>query len=386
MVAHALLGEGFQAGGDELEAMRELGRSHNLEQVLQARVVAAAPMIDKGLAPRLKRLSTSKEATSAEMQDKFSQDAQGMLEYGSLKVFFGGLEGLVGSPNPNVMAAMAEEHTAGVDATREFTTGNYDLTTTSAIEWAFVATPEAPPPTGWPVEQKIIAAIAGGEGDDLAAIRASGAQPRQPQPVAQIEASMERCVNVQLRPLGEPEMTLVEAIGLREYTGPLFVKYNAVLRGLNSKVGFLQTQLIKLCGPTDVSEQFAAGTMSFEQAKAKVNLYTTTLHVINSGIVKTSKLTYACPVYRGVSGMALPPAFWTPNEHGVRGGIEGAFMSSTKDRAVAMQYAASGGRGIVFEIQQGMIDRGADIAWLSQYSHEAEILFAVAARGSNSPD
>ena len=41
-----------------------------------------------------------------------------------------------------------------------------------------------------------------------------------------------------------------------------------------------------------------------------------------------------------------------------------------------MQYAASGGRGIVFEIQQGMIDRGADIWWLSQYPHEQEILFA----------
>ena len=48
----------------------------------------------------------------------------------------------------------------------------------------------------------------------------------------------------------------------------------------------------------------------------------------------------------------------------------------TKNREVAMQYAASGGRGIVFEIQQGMIDRGADIWWLSQYPHEAEILFA----------
>ena len=34
----------------------------------------------------------------------------------------------------------------------------------------------------------------------------------------------------------------------------------------------------------------------------------------------------------------------------------------TKNREVAMQYAASGGRGIVFEIQQGMVDRGANDA------------------------
>ena len=107
-----------------------------------------------------------------------------------------------------------------------------------------------------------------------------------------------------------------------------------------------------------------------------MNRYTTTLHVINSGIVKTSKLTFASKVYRGVSGMALPDAFWQANSHGVRGGIEGAFMSTTTDRRVAMQYAASGGKGIVFEIQQGMIDRGADVSWASQYPHEAEILFA----------
>ena len=30
--------------------------------------------------------------------------------------------------------------------------------------------------------------------------------------------------------------------------------------------------------------------------------------------------------------------------------------------------------GFVFEIQQGMIDRGADVAFFSQYPHEAEIL------------
>ena len=32
--------------------------------------------------------------------------------------------------------------------------------------------------------------------------------------------------------------------------------------------------------------------------------------------------------------------------------------------------------GIIVEIEQGMIDRGAEIAWLSQYPHEVEVLFA----------
>jgi hypothetical protein len=30
--------------------------------------------------------------------------------------------------------------------------------------------------------------------------------------------------------------------------------------------------------------------------------------------------------------------------------------------------------GIVIEVQQGMVNRGADISWLSQYPHEREIL------------
>ena len=196
-----------------------------------------------------------------------------------------------------------------------------------------------------------------------------GAQPRQPRPLVELEELMEAQANGKLRELGEPQMTIEEVIGLRLYTGPLFVKYNSVLRGLNSEVGFLQKQLVGLCCAAEVSDQLAAGEISFAQAKGKVNRYTTTLHVINSGIVKTSKLTFAGKVYRGVAGMALPDAFWQANADGVRGGIEGAFMSTTKDRRVAMQYAASGGKGIVFEIQQGMIDRGADVSWASQYTH-----------------
>ena len=54
--------------------------------------------------------------------------------------------------------------------------------------------------------------------------------------------------------------------------------------------------------------------------------YVTTLHAINSGIIKLSKQTKACTVYRGVAGGVLPEQFWTPNDDGVMGGIELGFV------------------------------------------------------------
>ena len=175
-LAAAMLGKSFVKGGDELAAMRALGGSATLEDELTVRLAAAIGPLVARLAPRLRALATVEAATSGEMQTKFSQECRGMLEYGSLSVFFGGLEGLVGSPNPKVMEAMVGEHSARSDSERDFTTSNYDLRTTSAVEWAFVATPDKPPAGGWPVEKKIRAALDGGEGADLEAIRASGAQ------------------------------------------------------------------------------------------------------------------------------------------------------------------------------------------------------------------
>ena len=43
--------------------------------------------------------------------------------------------------------------------------------------------------------------------------------------------------------------------------------------------------------------------------------------VINSVIVKSSKLTRASKVYRGISGGLLPERFWEENEQGVKGGV-----------------------------------------------------------------
>ena len=99
--------------------------------------------------------------------------------------------------------------------------------------------------------------------------------------------------------------------------------------------------------------RYALVTHLLRQALEKANLYSTTLHAINSAVVKLSKLTKATKVYRGVAGGTLPQSFQTPNEYNVCGGIEAAFMSTTVMRDVASAYASSSdGPGLLFSIEQ----------------------------------
>ena len=91
--------------------------------------------------------------------------------------------------------------------------------------------------------------------------------------------------------------------------------------------------------------------------------FTTTLHVLNSAIIKLSRTMAAFRVYRGTKGGILPPQFWKPNEMNVRGGIELGFMSTTTQRDVAIKFASGDEDkpSLVFEIQMGMVDRGAPV-------------------------
>ena len=70
--------------------------------------------------------------------------------------------------------------------------------------------------------------------------------------------------------------------------------------------------MISLCCPKDVAEEYqgtakfhepANGTLSFDGATHSLNKYTTTLHAINSAVIKLGKLTIATKVFRGISGM-----------------------------------------------------------------------------------
>ena len=66
-------------------------------------------------------LQTAGAPTSKDIQGKFAGSIE--MSYSGLDTFFGGLEGVIGTPNAKLFAAMESEHTTGVDATQEFTTG-----------------------------------------------------------------------------------------------------------------------------------------------------------------------------------------------------------------------------------------------------------------------
>lgn len=247
--------------------------------------------------------------TTASMQNKFAGAIE--LSYGGLDTFFGGLEAQVGSPNPKVWQGLLSEHTAGPDATREFVTGNYGIRTTSAIEWRFVTSADPAAAlsklglASWPAEST----------EKLP----DRSKCRQHRALADL-LSLAEPLNARLIAADQPPMRKEEVVATSLYTGPLFTKYNAVLRCLRSNSTFLQNAAVNLCCASDVAAAYAAGSLSFNKALGSLNKYTSTLHCANSAIIKLGKLTNAAPVYRGVAGLALPPEFWTPNEFGVKGG------------------------------------------------------------------
>ena len=155
-------------------------------------------------------------------------------------------------------------------------------------------------------------------------------------------------------------LLLEEVIALRLYTGPMFTLYNGVLRAW---------------GNTEQPGVVSRGPNAGMDVRGK---FTTTIHAINSGILKLSRLQPASPVFRGASALKLPRRFLQHDSHNTRGGVEFGFMSTTLERDVALHYAKSGNPqapSTVIESSMGMVDRGASLDWLSQYPHEREILW-----------
>jgi hypothetical protein len=89
-------------------------------------------------------VEAGKNATANEMiNHKFVHYER--LKSGDFSSFHKGLDGLIGSPNPEVYKTMTREHCASDDSILEFRANNYNTATTSQIEWFFVADPKNPP-------------------------------------------------------------------------------------------------------------------------------------------------------------------------------------------------------------------------------------------------
>lgn len=129
------------------------------EYVKRTEDASAAPASDvvrSAIARIEDRMGT--DVTPEEMQSRFLQEGAGLLSYSGLNTFFGGLAAKIGEPHPDVGEEMRKEHCERPDSNELFTTGNFGVTTTSAIEHAFVTSPESPPAGlgfTWPSEAKL---------------------------------------------------------------------------------------------------------------------------------------------------------------------------------------------------------------------------------------
>ena len=249
------------------------------------------------------------------LEDKFTSDSMSLreLKFGNQKRFLGSLDAYIGRPkDTNIFARMRDEHLVGDDSNVSFQIGSDEaFRTTPADEWRFVVSPEFP-------------LYAGYRGDD--------GEPVMRQPV-RIEALVTNEVAV------KAGLQRAEVVAARLYTGPMYQHYNRILR-------------------------------NGERGK-----YLYTIHGFASCIIKLSRIRHISKVYRGLKGSILPKELLDPDECGVRGGTELAFLSATTDKEVALDFAHGGAGSFIFELQEGMIDRGADLAWVSQYPNEDEVVF-----------
>jgi hypothetical protein len=335
------------ADADEVTCMKGLS-----DQAIEAAVDAAAVALKTKLKDAAAALRKTKAVDARQLNQKFAADGSSFtFQYGSMKEYHAGLEGLIGNPDPRVGEMMAWEHANSPYSTKAFVCW-WCGETTAAAEYKYIATQPA------------------NEEDTKNGCRERGRDGWTLQHF--IDQCNERFPTAKL--------TKEEVIALRLYTGPMFVWYNHVLRWLRQGIPYDDALLKKGESWSSWHEQrkYPAHWPNTKNAEEMLYVpFRTTIHVLNSAIIKLSRTQKARKVYRGTKGGVLPQQFWTPNHQNVRGGIELGFMSTTTDRKVALGYAKSEDTpSVVFEMQMGMVDRGAPLKWCSQFPLEEEILFA----------
>ena len=211
--AHRVVADAIalRAGSEDkiaaLKLLRGLKSRDELASVLNTAAVMES-LID-AVWGETARLQQAPAATNDEITGKFAGIST-TLHYEGLDTFFGGLEGIVGTPSPRPLQGMAAEHLDGLDSTDWFVTGNYGVHTKSKIEWLFVTdatmTPAKLGLNAWPAEPV----------EKLPDRR----RCRKRQPLDDIKRKAKER-NACLKEGGHSELIIEELIAAIMYTGPV---------------------------------------------------------------------------------------------------------------------------------------------------------------------
>jgi hypothetical protein len=110
------------------------------------------------------------------------------------------------------------------------------------------------------------------------------------------------------------------------------------------------------------------------------NLFSTTIHVLQSAVVKVArnvKIPDGLVLYRGLA-VQFPEQFHKADVNGCKGFAEWGFMSTTTNREIAVMYSGvreGKPRATVLQIKTSSVNRAACIEMYSQYSQEREYLW-----------
>ena len=263
-------------------------------------------------------------------------------KFGSFQLFGRSLEERLGGMSDDPVSGLFSEHCLASDSDSEFVVPNH---------------PDLPPST--PMREFAVVVGEDGVDTDTWTIRTSA------EPTCEDGA---RLTGRKLFPIAyymecqeakRAKLTVSEMVALRLFTGPMYEKYNKVLRSVLD---------------TDSAVSLEA------------NSYSTTIGLIISGILKLSRIATAkrdkegkVKAFRGLSGISLPAAFFKKDAQGFCGVVEAAFLSLTDDPTVALDYArlsslAQDKEATIFELELGKASLGAEVAWVSQWPQEQERL------------
>ena len=196
--------------------------------------------------------------------------------------------------------------------------------------------------------------------------------------------------------LAQPQRDAADALSRAEiavtrlYTGPWFQPINFYLRyqkdgamcctsapyHLDDRFPAYDARRLYLDNPKRPGTCKLCGAAEGEHRRQQLDSWATSAALLYSGIVKLADAASFATVYRGVKEVhvRLPDAFTKADVQGFAGGVELGAMSTTTDERVAQSYMGDDA-GALFELSFSTQVRGADLAFLSQYPAEREMLF-----------